>query len=471
MLKKFMLRMYNQRFEDISVRVIYFFNTIDTYFLAAGIISLWLFSSWYGLRFSQLTFMLVCAGGVYALFKLADFYPLFVICSPVYLYFLLKNSVISFPQTGILLLINLCIFTVIQFIFMSIPESVVARDMSIGFRKIWNSVFTIAPTTVSMSMSVFYSSLFALVLLVKPMPDNTYGLLFWISMGISAGVACWGKPRSFISVFHQPEHKEKICEKLVILNIDGCRLDRFYEAELPFMTSLLQESSYFPNGLYTVYRALTNPAFASILTGTIPSVHGVKTNNLSRQIRVEGLPDIVPTKLYGSMHVKHFSKNTWDTQIVSLPEHGSNKCDDVMFDMLVKDLAQHDGTRLYVADISETDFLGHAYGSQSRQYLDALKRADARIEKFMAWLRMQPFVNDMVVIICSDHGIVQIDHSYLLFDAEKRVPFMVVGKGIKKNNKLMFEASIMDIAPTVSYLLGIRYPSSSKGRVLTEIFE
>jgi len=142
-----------------------------------------------------------------------------------------------------------------------------------------------------------------------------------------------------------------------------------------------------------------------------------------------------------------------------------------MFEALKKDLGKNDGRRLFIADISEADFLGHAYGSESHQYLDALKRSDRRICRFFEYLEKNDFLNDTVVIICSDHGIIRIDHSYFLFKAERFVPFIITGKGIKADNPLTFKASIMDIAPTISYLLGIKYPGSCKARVFTEVLE
>ena len=77
-------------------------------------------------------------------------------------------------------------------------------------------------------------------------------------------------------------------------------------------------------------------------------------------------------------------------------------------------------------------------------------------------------MNDTVVIICSDHGIKRVDHSYLIFEAERFVPFIITGKPIKADNPLTFEASIMDIAPTISYLLGIGYPDNCEARVFLE---
>jgi len=412
------------------------------------------------------------SAAVVVVYRLADFYPLFLVFSPIYLYFLFAVSQFNWSAAGILLLANFSIFLLIQICFMGFPDSIVARDPTISVRKVWNSIFTVAPTTVSLSMSVFFSTVFSLVLAFQPNPLGDFdGMVFWISFCAAGAITFYFKPKSFISNSFKPEVKEKIVEKVIVLNIDGCRLDRFYEAQLPFLTVLREENTCFPKGLQTVYRALTNPAFASILTGTVPEIHGIKNNNLGQVIQVDGLPDLVKSKLYGSMHVEHFSKPEWDTKIVSLPTHGIYKSDDIMIDHLKEDIVKEDGTRLYVADLSEVDFLGHAYGSESSQYLEAIKRADKRIENFLEFLKENGLAEDSVVIICSDHGMIRIDHSYLLSDAELYVPFIIAGEKIKGNHQLDYDASIMDIAPTISYLLGVPYPNKSNGRVFIEALD
>ncbi len=467
MIRGLIKKYYNEAVEDVCIRVLYFFNTVDTYFLVAGTMSVMI----YGINYAALTRIFITAALTWALFKVADFHPIFLAFAPIFLFFLFKSTHLSLHDAYVLTLINLGLFVLIQFVFMSIPESIVARDPSIGIRKIWNSLLTIASTTVSLPISISFSTLYSLIIFARPTPLSTNGILFWITISLASIIAYRFKPRSFISVDFRPAIKNRISSKIIVINIDGCRLDRFYEAKLPFLTSLEKKSSYFPHGLQTVYRALTNPAFASILTGTLPRVHGITNNNLGQAIKVEALPDLVKTKLYGSMHVKHFSKSAWNTKIVSLPRHSVYKCDDIMFDWLKEDLFNNDRTLLFIADISETDFLGHAYGSESRQYLEALKRADRRIEEFFRWMGQHHLLDDTIVIICSDHGIFRIDHSYLLFSAEKYVPFIITGSGIKKNNPIEYSASIMDIAPTISYALGITYPEKCRGRTLVEIFE
>jgi len=234
---------------------------------------------------------------------------------------------------------------------------------------------------------------------------------------------------------------------------------------------MIKEGANHPIGLKTVYRALTNPAFASIFTGTIPKIHGVRSNNFGQSIRTEGLPDIVPTISYGSMHVKHFCKKCWETRIVSLPRHSVYHSDDIMVDWLQEDMATRPEIRLFIADFSEADFLGHAYGSKSNQYKEALKRTDRRIGDFLEWMDRSGMQEGTAVIVCSDHGIAAIDHSYLIAESEKYVPFIICGKGIRKGSRINRPGTIMDICCTIAYLLGIRYPIDSRGQVFTEAFE
>lgn len=463
-------KIYNPRIEDFCTRLLYFFNTIDTYFVVAGAISFTVYAMLYGWQGSVIAFVAVTAA-IGIIYKIADFYPLFLLLSPLYIVPLALYYPSAVTSFGCIVVLNVVIFIAIQFMFMGIPDSIVARDISIGFRKLWFSLLTIAPTTVSFSMSIAFSVLYAYTLMVVPDPRQSGGALFWGGLLIAALITRLFLPRSFVSADNRPVPKRAMAQRVIVINIDGCRFDRFTSARLPFLTSLQAQGAYFPNGIETVYRALTNPAFASILTGALPAVHGIRSNNLGQKIKVQGLPDIVKTKLYGSMHVQHFSKKHWDTGIVSLPTHSVYKSDDIMFTWLQRDLEAHDDTRLFIADISETDFLGHAYGSGSDHYLAALKRADARIADFYVWLEQRAFLKDTIIIICSDHGIVQIDHSYLLFQAERFVPCIFYGPGIRKNKALTYRASIMDIASTISFILGVPYPDHCRGRVFTEALE
>jgi hypothetical protein len=466
MAHKFMAQLYCEELESLCTRILYFFNTIDTYCYVAGIIAAVISGM---APFNPGNFLLSTAA-VWLSFKIADFSIIFLALSPIPIGILFWHSSLNLFSIIQVLIINLVIFAIVQFVFMSIPEIIIVKDISISVRKFWNSIFTIAQTTVSLPVSVGYSTVYSVILVSRVNPVSKEDSAFWFSIFIVAIISAIYRPRSFHSPDVRPKIKKRISERVIVLNIDGCRLDKFYEARLSYLTLLRKEGTYFPAGIQTVYRGLTNPAFASILTGVTPEIHGVKSNNFGQRIKVEGLPDIVESKLYGSMHVKHFSKPHWVTKIVSLPTHGIFRCDDIMLDWLKEDLRKQDATRLFIADISEVDLIGHSYGSDSWQYLSALKRTDQRIKEFINYLSQNDLLHDMTIIICSDHGMFKIDHSYLLFDAERYVPFIMFGNKIKADNALNFMASITDIAANISYILGIAYPGSCKGRVFTEAF-
>jgi len=469
---KSLSKVYNEEIESLCTRTLYFFNTTDTYFLVAGLFS---FLTAFSFRFPVLPCAVALLFAVVTA-RIADFFPYFILfATPVILgaIFVFKMPLSLLSTT---LLVNAACFFIVQFFFMGIPDSIVSRDPRVPFIKAFNSVLTIAPTTVSFTVSLFFSfylsfclTLVAVVPAGRKVPELVLtGILFLLAAVITRAFL----PQNLFSRFLKPDVPEKpLFQRVVILNIDGARKDVFDGLDLPALAALQKRGASHVRGLETVYRALTNPAFASILTGRIPKSHGIKSSNVGQAIRTEGLPDVVPAIAYGSMHVKHFSKKEWLTRIVSLPRHSIYQSDDIMVKWIKEDMIEKPGTRLFIADFSEADFLAHAYGSTSKAYKDALKRIDKRIGDFMGWLREAGLEDSTGIIICSDHGISAIDHSYLIAQSEKYVPFIMAGKGIKKGFRIERPGKIMDICCMTSFLLGVRYPRDARGQVFTEALE
>lgn len=467
-----MSKFYNEKYESICTRILYFFNTIDTYFLIVGISSFIIVFP----REINIVALILSLLFAVATAKIADFYPVFIIFSAPVL--IILGIILHFPVSLVMMLffVNIVFFFIIQFIFMGIPDSIVARDIRVPFIKMYNSLFTVAPTTVSFSMSIFFSFYLSFCMVATVSSKSTKDYIWLGGAGIvlfiSALITRLMLPKNRFSKFHKPDIRdEPIFKRVVILNIDGVRKDVFDSLNLPGISRLTKEGASHASGLETVYRALTNPAFASIFTGTIPKYHRVFNNNFGQTIKTEGLPDIVSSIAYGSMHVKHFCKKYWETRIVSLPRNSAYLSDDIMVSWLKDDMLARPEIRLFIADFSEADFLAHAYGSKSEQYKDALRRIDKRIGDFIDWMDTKGILDDTAVIVCSDHGIAVIDHSYLIADSERYVPFLIYGKGIKKGFQITRPGKIMDICCTVAYLLGVRYPCDSRGQVFTEVLE
>lgn len=465
-------RIYNEDIESFCTRLLYFFNTINTYSFTAGILSFIIVTN--GLV--NLTAFIVALGLTWITCRVADFFPVFILITMPILIGIGLITGIEGRVVLNLLKVNIIIFLVVQFLFMGIPDSIVARDPKVSLIKIFNSLFTIAPTTVSFSISIFFSfyvSYSAVLSQRYILNSNIFWLILTsILLSLSALITRLFLPKNKFSKFHKPDIPHTpMFKRVVVLNIDGARKDIFDSLDMPAIKKLRDNGADHVKGLETVYRALTNPAFASILTGTIPKVHGIRDNNLGQSIQTEGLADIVPTILYGSMHVKHFSKKYWKTKIISLPRHSIYKSDNIMVKWLKEDIERETEVRLFIADFSEADFLAHAYGSKSRQYKEALKRIDKRIGDIIEWLSNKGLQRETCIIVCSDHGIAAIDHSYLIASAERFVPFIMFGNGIKQGYKINGSGKIMDICSTVAYLLGIRYPIDARGKVFVEAIE
>lgn len=450
--------------QRILEKIIYLFNTVDTYFLISGIFS---YLTVLFLLDQPINFIALVAYSVFLwlIFKLADFYLHYLFFLPVFvlLFFFLPNFHLA--TAGLLLVANITFFYVTQFLFYSIPYIIIIRDYSIPFRVIVNSLITFAPTSSSAIMSIYFSALLSETVYFSS-TRGLFSLFLLTAFVLVAALTRLAVPKTPQSQNFKPEPK-KLVERVIYLNIDGCRLDKFAVATMPFVRDLEKKSAVFKHGATSVYRALTNPAFASILTGATPRETGAKNNNFHSGVRLQALADLAPTILYGNIHMKDIAKKEWNVKVISLPQHGL-RSDDVLLEELKNDLLSTD-TKIFIADLSDVDLAGHAYGSYSPKYLEALERTDHRFEEFFHWLQEHKLLLDSLVIIGSDHGQAGMEHAYLFSASEKYVPLIMHSGGVKKK-VLEFVPSIIDINLTISYALGIPYCASSRGRALVEVF-
>lgn len=457
-------------FEGAMVRVMYFATTLDSFVVCAAVATLAVSYLRHPVTPSWIA-ILIGSAVVYAAFKIADFYPTFILCFPVFGFLLAKTSGFSFGSLGRLALLNFGLAALIQLVFQDTPHMVASRDATVPARMFLNSFLTLAPTTLSLPVAGSYALLLSATAYYHPLLSNSSGIGYYATILAAAVCVRWLRPKTFVPVPHQPPNERPLSQRLVIFNLDGFSLNAFRRAKMPFLNKMAEEHATASEGAMTVYRALTNPAFASIITGAPPTVHGVSNNNFGQPIRAEGLPDIVSARLYGSIHVSHFSKPHWRVRWFSLVGLGAERTEEVVFETLKRDILDEPDTRLFIVDVSETDFIGHSYGTYSRQYLSAGDKADKLIEGFCGWLKQQGLYDDFTMIISSDHGMFITDHSYLLSSHEIYTPLIFFGSAIAPHSRITGKISIMDINANVSYILGVRYNSDSAGRVFDFIYK
>jgi hypothetical protein len=456
------------RFEELAVRVMYFMTTIDSFVPMAGITA-WLAVTVGSGTWAWSWWLPVSFGLTLAAFSVANYYPTLAAALPLWVATLVLSGGVMPWQAAAIAGLCLVLGALTQMVFQGTPHVVASRDRTVLWRMLASSTISLAPTTLSLPVPWFYSSVLALNLAATPAePGAWYGLHYAVLL-LAAVVVRATSPRTFVPRPRQPTAEQPICRRVILLNIDGLSWYWFRRSNMPFLHNLMERHAYAPEGAVTVYRALTNPAFASILTGAPPHVHRIRNNNLGQSLTIDALPDLVPTKLYGSVHMKHFSKPSWEVQWFSLVEHGATKTEELMFAQLRDDVTNRPELRLFIVDISEVDFTGHSYGSFSRAYREAAARADANIRDFYTWLEKEGHLEDCTVIISSDHGLWINDHSYLLSEQEKYTPLIFLGPRVRCC-RLDGQASIMDINANISFLLGVRYNEHSRGRVYPQAF-
>jgi hypothetical protein len=455
-------------FEEFAVRVMYFMTTIDSYVPLATLTS-WaavttLFGAWHWSWWLPASF---CATLV--AFHVADYYPTFAAVLPVWILTLVLSGSVSPGMAGAMVLLCLVLGALTQMVFQGMPHVVASGDRTVIWRMLASSIRSVAPTTLSLPVPWLFASILALNLAATPTVPGTWYVVHYALLLAAAAVVRLTNPTTYVPEPRQPPARGPIRRRVILLNLDGLSWYWFQRSHMPFLHEMMLRHAHAPHGAITVYRALTNPAFASILTGAPPAVHGIRNNNLGQALTLDALPDLVPAKLYGSVHMKHFSKPHWEVQWYSLVEHGARQTEELMFAQLRADVANRPELRLFIADISETDFTGHSYGSYSTQYRQAASRADAHVREFYHWLEATGHLEDCTLIVSSDHGLWINDHSYLISEQEKFTPLIFLGPRVRQY-RLEGQPSIMDINANVSYLLGVRYNQHSRGRVYAEAF-
>jgi hypothetical protein len=461
--------------EDAAIRVMYFLNTMDS-FLIFSAMAYYLCSALPLLKGNILVsfaapppavlfFMIVLYLGL----KCGDFYPSFLLFIPAGMLLL---APLDREMGAHLISIVSVIFiytSCVQIIFMGIPMSLAARKPDIPFRMYLNSFLILSPTTMSMPLTVIYLTFIIYgSRTVSGALTAPFSLFFLGAFVIACIIVHRTKRTNMPLVPHHPEPSGAIFKRVMLLNIDGLSSHALEKSGAGFLKAVERVFCSIRGGARTVFRALTNPAFVSIMTGADPATHGVTSNNVGQKIRVEALPDFIETRLYGSMHVRHFSRESWNVKVFSLVELGFREADEAMMEELRQDIIENPSTALWIADLSQADYAGHAWGGYSRRHYEAIERIDSLIRDFILWLEAQGLLDDSLIIISSDHGLFIAEHSFLLSAHEEYVPLMFIGKGIFPG-EFSFPVSIMDICANIAYFLGQRYCKSDRGRVFEDI--
>ena len=265
------------------------------------------------------------------------------------------------------------------------------------------------------------------------------------------------------------EEGQRRCKRFIAIVIDGCRADRLLEADTPFIDRMRREGVDYVN-TSTVYPARTVTGFSSMFTGAPPKAHGMRSNFVpSLGVKCESIFDSLRAsgmtgKLVGIAHLVDAFGN--DVETVTAVTH-NDEIDDALV-ARAKAVMERDDPDLLALQLLSVDQTGHARGSYNSEYLAKIEATDRKIEEFLGWCRENGYLDDdTTVLITSDHGQgIGIGGHGHMSPEETYVPCFMWGSGVDLTGEFDEPRSVMDVAPTIAYFLGVRPPAQSMGQVL-----
>jgi hypothetical protein len=309
-------------------------------------------------------------------------------------------------------------------------------------------------------------------------------------------------------------HTPRLARRVFVVIIDGLRLDKSYE--LPFLDGLRRQGV--DGEAQSHYPTWSRPNYVSILTGVPPEASGVRTNHHSTPVALDSLMDrakdaglrtamatdydvlprlflrpraprsgeivrsVAPVLHHDNDVDPHVDE---DSEVVDLTDDKEaaaavrapdanleSPFDDARYAPWpggfseAGDALAGGNADLVVMLLGAVDVAGHAHGGKSEQYRDAALVADHALSRALARVDLERDA----IIITADHGHTNRGGHGGVEPEVLTVPFVAVGAGIKPG-ATPNDAHLIDVAPTVSALLGIAAPGHGVGRTLVEILD
>jgi len=281
----------------------------------------------------------------------------------------------------------------------------------------------------------------------------------------------------------EPERETPLLNKVIIITFDGTRADAFWK-HADFIIAHKNEGTW-AKRIVCTYPTVTYPNHVSLFTGTWPQYHGTESNpteyrSVQFMLRVYREPkaqDIFTVAENYEIATAIFTAPQTLAQILggsatyrySGGAGGEVVSEAINFMISNKATIESKGLLAFI-HIVDTDDIMHQYGTDSVQYFSAIKGAADLVGQIYDVIHDLGWENDTAIIVTADHGATDRRHYGVWPVMVADTPLWLWGRAFKKNYELG-GGRIIDIAPTVAYILGIPPPAQSKGIVLYSAFD
>ena len=253
--------------------------------------------------------------------------------------------------------------------------------------------------------------------------------------------------------------------RVVIFSIDGLRPDALLQAGAPAIAGLAARGASTWRA-QTVMPSTTLPSHASMLSGYVPSAHGITWDDY----RPENGPIAVPTvfsiaRAAGLRTVLVAGKEKFRQLDVPGMVQRFDLCAGDDQEVATRAVGEAmAGFDLMFVHLPQTDLTGHAQGWMSAAYLDAIAGADRAVGRVLAALPA-----GTTVIVTADHGGHDWSHGTTQA-ADMLIPWVVAGPRVAART-LTTRVVTTDTAATAAWVLGLSLAGGATGRPVLEAFE
>lgn len=275
-----------------------------------------------------------------------------------------------------------------------------------------------------------------------------------------------------VTVSVQPERPEYV----IIITIDGCRPDKLREASTPSIDNLIAQAAYTWQA-QTVFPSETPEAHASLFTGAYPGTHGYSGQGDTLRVEtifqvfkaagrqtalIDGKGGRIAGLEVGVSYVKNDFDYRWLGAIKWQPGSEDQYGDLRVMENAIRIFVENHPILTFVL-LPQVDTAGHIYGHESTEYLRAIERADQAVGMLVDNLKGRGTYESTLLVILSDHGMTGTTHGSR-DPGDMTIPVIFVGPGVTEGQ--LSDVKIIDVAPTVAALFGLRAPAGSEGRNL-----
>ncbi len=270
-------------------------------------------------------------------------------------------------------------------------------------------------------------------------------------------------------------------EHVIVIGFDGLSPDGLENASTPIFDSLIREGSSTMHAR-AVLPTSSSTNWASMIMGAGPEQHGITSNAWERDNFT--LPAVTQSEdfLFPTIF-QLIDSQKGNTEIGAIYHWGGFGR---LFEKSVVDYdvnpESEDETAVqaskYIKEkkpdftfihFDHVDHAGHEYGHGTPEYYLSVEKADALLGKVMEAIEEANIADRTLVIISADHGGLGKGHGGESLD-EVEIPFIVWGKGIKKNHKIAHPVYQYDNAATVAFALGLKTPQAWIGKPVKSAF-